>query len=95
MRTATSIHSAVAAAVTKKLNASPAKPSSSTGRRPKRSDSAPRIGELTKLAMPKVNVTARKASVCSSLLCVNCPTMCGSTGTIRPMLIMSISTATR
>ena len=56
-RTATSIHSEVANAVTKVLNASPLKPISSTGRRPKRSDSAPRIGEAMKLAMPNAIIT--------------------------------------
>ena len=46
-----------------------------------------------KLATPKASVSIRKPSVCSSLLCVKTPTMWGSTGTIRPMEIMSISTA--
>ncbi len=56
MRDATSIHTADAIAVAKKLNASPQKPSSSTGRRPKRSDSAPRIGAPKKLASANENV---------------------------------------
>ena len=40
----------VASAVVKKLIARPQKPSSSTGRRPKRSDSAPRMGAATNCA---------------------------------------------
>ena len=56
-RTATSIHSDVANAVTSVLIASPLKPISSTGRRPKRSDSAPRIGEAMKLAKQNAIVT--------------------------------------
>jgi hypothetical protein len=51
------------------------------------------MGEPRKFATPKARVTSRKAEVCSSLLCVKVPTMCGRTGTINPMEIMSISTA--
>ena len=47
--THTSIHRLVAAAVMKKLKASPEKPIRRTGRRPKRSDKAPRIGEPKKI----------------------------------------------
>ena len=93
-RTAISIHSAVASAVTKKLSARPQKPSSSTGRRPKRSESAPRIGEPKKLAMPKAKVTAPYQNACSVCEPVKLPTSAGSTGMIRPIDTMSISTVT-
>ena len=48
-----------------------------------------------KLARPKAAVTIKKAVVCSSLLCVKVPMMCGKTGTIRPIEIMSIKTVTK
>ncbi len=92
-RTTISIHRAVAIAVTKKLSARPEKPISITRRRPKRSDRPPRMGELKKLAMQKAIVTESWASVCADSLCVKVPTSGGSTGMIRPMETMSISTA--
>ncbi len=91
-RTAISIHNAVAIAVTKKLSASPLKPISSTGRRPKRSDSAPRIGEPMKLAKPKAIATQAYAPTCSAGVASKLPTSLGSTGMISPIEIMSIST---
>ena len=91
-RTAISIHSAVDRPVTMKLSARPEKPISSTGRRPKRSDRPPRIGEPKKLAMPKANATTPNQVVCSLGDDVKVPTSGGSTGMIRPIEIMSIST---
>ena len=92
-RTQTSIHRLVAAAVMKKLKASPENPISKTGRRPKRSDRAPRMGEPKKLAIPKENETAPNQNAWSALDWVNSPTRCGRTGIISPIAIMSISTA--
>mgnify|MGYP001565961312 CR=1 FL=1 len=57
-RTAISIHMAVDSAVAKKLSASPQNPSSSTGRRPWLSESAPKTGAAKKFARPKAKVTA-------------------------------------
>ena len=91
-RTVISIHNAVAIAVTKKLSASPQKPTSSTGRRPKRSDKPPMIGEPKKLAMPKANVTTPYQNAWSACEPVKVPTNGGSTGMIRPIATMSIST---
>ena len=94
-RTTINIHNAVARPVTMKLSASPEKPSSSTGRRPYLSDSAPSTGEAKKLATPNDNATAPNQKVCSVVELVNVPTSGGSTGTISPMAIMSISTVSR
>jgi hypothetical protein len=74
-RTTTIIHSAVAAAVTKKPSASPEKPISSTGRRPTWSDSAPSIGAPKKLATPKAKVVTPNQKVCASGDAVKVPTM--------------------
>ncbi len=90
-RTATSIHNSVASAVARKLSASPQNPSSSTGRRPWPSERAPRIGEATKFARPKANVTTPYQSDCSACELVKLPTSAGSTGMIRPIDSMSIS----
>jgi hypothetical protein len=94
-RTTTSIHRAVAAAVTKKLSARPMKPSSSTGRRPYWSDSAPSTEEPKKLAIPNEAATHRKACACSAWVLEKLPAISGSTGMISPMLTMSISTVAK
>ena len=91
-RTAISIHSADASAVPKKLSARPLKPISSTGRRPKRSDKAPRMGEPMKFAKPNAIATRAYAPTCSDGVLSNDATSLGSTGMIRPIEIMSIST---
>ena len=91
-RTTISIQSAVASAVTKKLSDKAQKPTSSTGRLPNRSESAPMIGEAMKLAMLKANITAPNHQACSVCDAVKLPTSAGSTGTIRPIETMSIST---
>jgi hypothetical protein len=93
-RTTISIQSAVASAVTKKLSESAQKPTSSTGRRPKRSESAPSTGDEKKLAKLNANVTAPYHHACAVCDAVKLPTRAGSTGTIRPIDTMSISTVT-
>jgi hypothetical protein len=52
------------------------------------------MGEPKKLANPNENVTAPYQNAWSPWLAVKRPTSAGSTGTIRPMAIMSISTVT-
>jgi hypothetical protein len=84
-RAAISIHSALASAVATKLMASPEKPISSTGRRPKRSDSAPSSGAPKKLASAKANMITPYQCVCAAGSVVNSPTSGGNTGTIRPI----------
>jgi len=91
-RTAISIHNAVARPVTMKLSARPENPSNSTGRRPYLSDKAPRIGEAMKLATPNDKATAPNQKVCSAGDAVKVPTSKGSTGTMRPIEIMSMRT---
>src|SRR5689334_22874868 len=91
-RTTTSTHSAVAAAVTKKLSASAQNPSSSTGRRPCRSDSAPSTGDATKFARLNANVMRPNQNVWSAPEPVKRPTIAGSTGTMGPIDTMSIRT---
>ena len=78
--------------MTKKLIDRAQKPSSSTGRRPYRSESAPSSGEVRKLAKLKAKVTAPYHQACSVCELVKLPTRGGSTGTIRPIDTMSIST---
>src|SRR5579864_1086211 len=90
-RTAASIHREVAIAVKKKLSPKPQNPISSTGRRPKRSESAPRMGEPKKFAMPKEKVTTPYQKAWSACEPVKLPTSAGSTGMIRPIATMSIS----
>ncbi len=75
----------------KKLSAKPQNPINSTGRRPKESESAPRIGEPKKFAMPKAKVTTPYQKAWSTCEPVNVPTHAGSTGMIRPIEIMSIT----
>ena len=57
-RTAISTHMAVAMAVPKKLMHRPRNPSSKIGRLPYWSESAPKIGDETKFAAPKLKATA-------------------------------------
>src|ERR1017187_4552703 len=87
-----SIHSCVASAVTKKLSERAQKPTSSTGRRPNLSESAPSTGDETKLAMLNENATAPYHQACSVCDEVKLPTSAGSTGTMRPIDTMSNST---
>jgi hypothetical protein len=93
-RIATSGHSSVTIPVTKKLIEKPQNPSSSTGRRPKRSESAPSTGEAKKFATANVNVIAPNQNACSAWLAVKCPTSTGMTGMMMPIDIMSISVVT-
>src|ERR1019366_7701772 len=87
-----SIHSCVASAVTKKLSESAQKPTSSTGRRPYLSEIAHSTGEEMKLAMLNEKATAPYHQACSVCDEVKLPTSAGSTGTMRPIDTMSIST---
>ena len=91
-RIAISIHSSAASAVTNRLHAKPQKPMSNTGRRPWRSDSAPKIGDPKKFATANVNITAPYQNACSATLVVKSPTSTGNTGMIRPIDTISIST---
>ena len=92
MREATNIAMLPASAVVKKLIARPQKPSSSTGRRPKRSDSAPRMGADMNCDSAYTAAITPYQRACSEGSAVNWPTMAGSTGTMMPTASMSIST---
>jgi hypothetical protein len=65
------------------------------GRRPNRSDKAPRMGAPIKLAAPKLQATTPYQNALSAFDAANVPTSDGSTGMITPTAIMSISTAIR
>jgi hypothetical protein len=70
----------------------PEKVVSSTGRRPNRSDRAPRIGAPMKLAAPKLQATTPYQKALSAFESEKLPTSAGSTGMITPM---SMRTAVR
>ena len=91
-RAAISTHKAVASPVAKKLSPKPKKPSSSTGRRPYRSDKAPSTGDARKFVNPNENITTPYHNAWSACESVKLPTSAGNTGMIKPMAIMSIST---
>jgi hypothetical protein len=65
------------------------------GRRPNRSDKAPRIGAPMKLAAPKLQATTPYQKALSAFESEKLPTSAGSTGMITPTAIMSMSTAIR
>ena len=92
-RRATSIASERASPVSKRHPAITAKLVSSTGRRPNRSDKAPRIGAPRKLAAPKLQATTPYQKALSAFDAEKLPTSAGSTGMITPTAIMSMSTA--
>src|SRR3990167_2060140 len=94
MRTASSIQKALARAVTKKLIAMPTSPSKSTGRRPYRSDSAPRTGALKNWAMAKAACAAPYANAVPAPEYMKDPMSLGSTGAMIPIDIMSSRTVT-
>ena len=65
------------------------------GRRPNRSDRAPRIGAPRKLAAPKLQAMTPYQKALSAFDSEKLPTSAGSTGMITPTAIMSMSTAIR
>ena len=63
----------------------PQMPLNKTGRRPMRSDRAPRRGEARNCMTPKLSMIAPYHHICSSRVSVSTPIRRGKTGMMRPM----------
>ncbi len=96
VRPTNSSHSVGAIAITKKSIASPKLEIRITGRRPKRSDSAPWIGEKMNWVIANTVLSTPTHQAARAVPPpISCSTRCGSTGMMMPKASMSSSTVTK